>query len=132
MPELHSFNFDVIAAIDMKKFHAELARLMRSGRYTYIFCDGILLYEDEKLNKMLDKRYFLDLSKEECEKRRKERHYIIEDTGNYFEKCVWKEYVRYKQKCETMYQRKNIMFLRGDEEPEKIYEIVMTDILNNS
>jgi nicotinamide/nicotinate riboside kinase len=129
-PELNSFNFDVISAIDMKKFHAHLNALVRSGKYAYIFCDGILLYEDDKLNKMLDKKYFIDLNKDECSRRRKSRHYIIEDSSNYFEMCVWKEYQKYKQKCETT--RKNVTFLDGCQPPRHLLDHVMNDLNNNN
>lgn len=132
IPELSSFNYDVISAIDMKRFHTELARLLRSPqRYSYIICDGILLYEDDKLFKMFDRRYFLELPKEECERRRKQRHYAIEDTSEYFEKCAWREYVRYRQKCE-MCHRKNIFFLNGTHKPAAIVDYVMNDLNNNN
>lgn len=129
IPELNSYNFDVITAIDMKKFHAHLSSLIRSGKYAYIFLDGILLFEDDKLNKMLDKKYFIDLDKEECHRRRKNRHYIIEDTSNYFELCAWKEFIKYKQKCETT--RKNITFLDGSATPKELLDYVMNDLNNN-
>ena len=36
IPELQSFNFDVISAIDMKKLHRKLEKLVKSGKYDYI------------------------------------------------------------------------------------------------
>lgn len=36
IPELQSFNFDVISAIDMKKLHRKLEKLIKSGKYEYI------------------------------------------------------------------------------------------------
>ena len=134
MPELSSFNYDVISAIDMKSFHAELARLLHSPqRYSYIICDGILLYEDEKLFKMFDKRYFLELPKEECERRRKQRHYAVEDTSEYFDKCAWREYLKYRQKCavENGPRKNNIIFLNGTQKPGAIVDYVI-NYLNNS
>lgn len=134
MPELSSFNYDVISAIDMKRFHAELARLFRSPqRYSYILCDGILLYEDEKLFKMFDKRYFLELPKEECERRRKQRHYAVEDTSDYFDKCAWREYLKYRQKCGVENgHRKNIIFLNGTQKPGALVDYVINDLNNNT
>jgi nicotinamide/nicotinate riboside kinase len=128
IPELDSFNFDVISAIDMNKFHKELNRLIRMAKYDIIFMDGILLFEDDKLTKMLDKKYFLHLDKSECARRRQSRNYIIADTSNYFDACCWKEYLKYKQKCES--NLKNIIYINGAELPEKIFNFVANDIIN--
>lgn len=132
LPDLDSYNYDVISAIDMNRFHVELARLLRlPQRYSYIVCDGILLYEDDKLNKMFDRRYFLELSRDECERRRKQRHYVIEDTTDYFDKCAWREYLRYRQKCATEHycpNKKTIIFLNGTQKPTKLVDFVMSDL----
>ena len=126
IPELNSLNFDVITAIDMQKFHKELNRLVRMSKYDFIFIDGILLFADEKLYKMLDKKYFLDLEKEECHRRRLSRQYMIVDTPNYFEKCAWNEFLKYKQKCEE--NCRNVNYLDGSNEPHVIFQYVVNDI----
>ena len=82
IPEVNSYNFDVISAIDMNKFHKELNRLVRMSKYEFIFIDGILLLEDDRLNKILDKKYFLDLNKEECFRRRSTRQYVLPEQPN--------------------------------------------------
>jgi len=127
IPELESFNFDVISCIDMHKFHKELNRLMRLNAYDWIVVDGILLYEDDKLVQMLDRRYFLDLDKAECSRRRQSRNYILPDTGNYFELCAWKEFCKYKAKCEQSY-KKAICYINGAEKPDTIFSFVFADM----
>lgn len=127
IPELDSFNFDVITAIDMKRFHRELSKLVRSGQYEYIFMDGILLFEDEKLCNMLDRKYFIDLDKDECYRRRKSRNYIIADTSNYFESCAWTEFLKYKEKCQV--NCADIVYIDGTESPEDIFIFVANDIV---
>lgn len=124
--ELDSFNFDVITAIDMIKFHKELNKHVRTGQYDFIFIDGILLFEDDKLSNMLDRKYFLDLDKDECHRRRKSRQYIIADTSNYFDVCAWNEFLKYKQKCQLY--RKNIIYINATETPEHIFNFVLNDI----
>lgn len=124
--EANSFNFDVITAIDMNQFHKKLSKLVYNGKYDYIFIDGILLYEDDKLVKMLDRKYFLDLDKEEAAKRRKNRHYIMKETENYFEICAWKQFLIYKQKC--IQNIKNIIFLNGSQSREEIFKFVLSDL----
>lgn len=126
IPELDSFNFDVISCIDMKKFHNELSKLIRLAKYEYIIIDGILLYDDDKLYKMLEKKYFLDLDKDECYRRRQSRQYKIADTANYFEFCAWNEFLKYKQKCES--NCKNIIYINGTETPHDIFQFVCNDL----
>jgi uridine kinase len=103
IPELESYNFDVIDCIDMKKFHRELNKLIKLNTYDFIFMDGILLYEDVQLCSMLHKSYFIDLDMVTCKKRRAQRNYIIPDTGAYFEKCCWREFQNYKARCDAKY-----------------------------
>ncbi|CAF0893551.1 unnamed protein product [Brachionus calyciflorus] len=124
--EVDSFNFDVISAIDMKKFHMELNKLVRAGQYEYIFLDGILLYEDLNLVKMLDRRYFIDLNKEEAAKRRKSRQYILRETENYFEICAWTEFLKYKQNC--IQNVNNVIYLDGSLPREDIFKFVLNDL----
>lgn len=127
--ELNSFNFDVINAIDMDKFHAELKNAIDSEKYEYIFLDGFILYEDEKLYNMLDKRYFLFLNKEECLRRRLSRNYKTIDTPNYFDKCVWPEFLKYKQKCTMIFE--NINYIDGSRSIEDIFNTVLNDLKIN-
>ncbi len=67
----------------MKKFHRKLARVIQKNKYELIFIDGILLYEDPQLVCMLDKKYFIDLEKEECYRRRLNRSYILKVCAYY-------------------------------------------------
>lgn len=124
--EADSFNFDVISAIDMKKFHSNLSKLLYNEKYEYIFVDGILLYEDNKLVNMLDRKYFLDLDKEEAAKRRKNRQYIMKETENYFEICAWNEFLKYKQKCAK--NLKNVIYLDGSVSQQEIFNFVLKDL----
>lgn len=126
LPEVNSYNFDVITAIDLKKFHRELTRLIKLSKYEFIFIDGILLFDDEKLYKMLDKKYFLDLNKEECCRRRQTRQYLLPEQPNYFEMCAWKEYLKYKQKCES--SCRNVNYIDGANDPLYILKYVVNDI----
>lgn len=130
IPELDSYNFDVIDCIDMDRFHKELNKLIKLAKYDYIFLDGILLYEDKRLCAMLHKRYFLDLDMETCKERRKNRNYIIPDTGNYFEKCCWQEFQNYKRRCQSNYS--NLVYIDATDLPDNIFNFVRNDILLSS
>lgn len=124
--DLESFNFDVITAINMDKFRLTLAKLIESGTCDYIFLDGFLLFEDAQVYQMLDRRYFLHLEKEECLRRRVSRNYKSIDTPNYFDRCVWVEFLKYKQMCESKYI--DIVYLNGAQSAESIFDLVCTDL----
>jgi uridine kinase len=123
---LKSFNFDVITAIDMQKLHKKLEKLVKSGKYEYIIIDGILLFEDEKLLKILDKKYFVDLDKEECYRRRQLRNYKSKDTEGYFDFCVYPEFQKYKFKCESTL--KNVIYLNGSDSADYNFNYVLNDL----
>ncbi|CAF0971169.1 unnamed protein product [Brachionus calyciflorus] len=124
--ELNSFNFDVISAIDVDKFFYELIDIKNSGKYELIFLDGFLLFEDERVYKMLDKKYFLFLNKQECWLRRISRNYKTADTPNYFDKCVWPEYLKYKEKCDKKYD--DIIYIDGSRSISDIFNFVSNEI----
>lgn len=126
IPELESFNFDVISAINMEKFHQEVRRLIDMNIYDYIILDGFILFEDKKLYNMLDRRYFLYLNKEDCLRRRISRNYKSIDTPNYFDRCVWPEFLKYKAKCEANY--KDIVYINGSNSVDYIFNYVLNDI----
>lgn len=126
IPELDSFNFDVISAIDTEKFLLKLTELIDSEKYEYIFLDGFILFEDERIYNLLDYKYFLLLDKDECLRRRANRNYKSIDTPNYFEECVWVEFLKYKEKCQQYY--KDIIFLNGLDTPDSIFNRVKNQI----
>jgi uridine kinase len=126
IPDLDSYNFDTIRAIDMERFHAELKRLVDSRAYDYIILDGFLLYDDEKLNKLLDRKYFLYLNADECWRRRQSRNYCLADSYKYFSACVWPEFLKYKQRCEQKYD--DIIYISGSDPIESVFTAVLNDL----
>jgi uridine kinase len=136
--ELDSLNFDTIRSLDLLKFHSHLNRLITASgsneqeqdRVDYIVLDGFLLYEDELVFNLLDKRYFLYLSREECARRRAKREYVITERPSYFDKYVWREYLKYKEKCEHYLDghRRTIVFLNGEEPAENNLRFILADL----
>jgi nicotinamide/nicotinate riboside kinase len=123
---LESYNFDTIRAIDMDKFHADVKKLIDSKQYDYIFLDGFLLFDDEKLSNLLDKKYFFYLNKDVCWMRRQARNYDYADSIAYFDGCVWPEYLKYKQKCENKYD--DVVFINGSDLLENVLNFVIGDL----
>jgi nicotinamide/nicotinate riboside kinase len=137
--ELDSLNFDTIRSLDLLKFHAHLSGLLSAGSKSeatiadYIVLDGFLLYEDDFVFRMLDKRYFLYLPKEECARRRGKREYALAVRPGYFDVCVWGEYLKYKEKCERANNNDDdttasITFLNGEDPVEANLRFILKDL----
>jgi nicotinamide/nicotinate riboside kinase len=121
-----SLNFDVITAIDMERMRADINELKAYNKYDYIFIEGFVIYDDEELYNILDRRYFLTLNKEECLRRRQSRHYTSIDMPHYFDDCVWPEFQKYKMRCEQKY--KNIKYIMGTDSVLSIFKTVFDDL----
>ena len=100
--------------------------LIETNKYEYIFVDGFLIFQDRVLADLFDKKYFLVLNKEESRQRRLNRTYKTIDSANYFDKCVWVEYVKYKQMCELNYE--DIVYLDASCSTEQLSRLILNDL----
>ena len=126
IPEVDSFNYDVISAINLPAFYKELEQLINTNAYEYIFLDGILLYEDIKFASLLDKKFFLYLNKYECLRRRMTRKYSTASNLAYFEKCVWTEYSRYKTFVEKTFP--DVVYIDGSKPKDEVFQLVLNNM----
>ena len=126
LPELDSFNFDEISAINMSALHAELDSLVAANTYEFIFIDGFLLYADTCLYARLNRKYFLYLDKETCLRRRLGRNYTTVDTPHYFDRCVWVEFLEYKRMCEQTFS--DLVYVDGCADLDQIFNLVVNDL----
>ena len=126
IPEVESFNFDVITAIDTDKLNEDIVALRDSEQYDFILVDGFLIYADEVLASRLDKKYFILLGKEESRRRRETRNYKSMDTPDYFDKCVWVEYMKYLQFCQKKYS--DIVYMDGTNQIPDSVEFLLSDL----
>lgn len=129
LQDLQSFNFDTPEAIDFEKLIDNVQVLKDSGKNEFIFVDGSLIYWNDRLCKLFDQKYFLRLVKEECHSRRLKRKYESLDTPNYFEKCVWSEYLKYEQFCFTRYH--DIVYIDGSRLQKDIYDFICNEQTKN-
>lgn len=127
IPDLKSYNFDTINAINMEKLYSLLKKLIDSEKYNFIIVEGSLIYLDQKIYSLLDRKYFLFIDKEESKRRRSKRKYNIPDSPNYFEKWVWPEYQKYKLFCLTNY--KDIIYIDGNRSIDDIFQQVYKDLI---
>lgn len=106
--------------------------LKKSGKYDYIFVEGFLIFEDKQLASMLDKMYFILLDKEESKRRRALRCYKSVDTPNYFDKCVWVEFLKYQKKCKANHS--GIVYLDGHRSRQELLKeilVALNELENN-
>ena len=76
---------------------ATAAAASSSSSSQVIILEGILIFEDLFLTSQMTERYFLDLSKDKCFARRKERDYFPPEPEGYFDKYYWPSYLDIKQ-----------------------------------
>ena len=106
---------------------SKLNKVIENNSYDYIFLDGIMLFQDARLSALLDKKFFLFLNKDECLRRRNSRKYKYEAPeearANYFEKCVWVEFLRYKKYVEDTYT--DVVYVDGSKSIDDVYSRVI-------
>ncbi|XP_053996124.1 nicotinamide riboside kinase 1 [Hylaeus anthracinus] len=137
--ELDQLNFEVITSIDMDKMQSDVLKLIESlpnksnfaetNEKNVLILDGFLLFKCKVISDLCDRKYFLTLNKEECQKRRVERIYDPPDGPGYFEKAVWPEYLKHMDelmKDKDLY--KTITFIDGSRNKEEIYQMVFAEI----
>ena len=124
LPEVNSFNYDCLAAIDAQQFSEYFNQVCSTPDLDFVFVDGFLLfYFDIKF----DKKYFFTLTKEECKERRSKRKYKTVDNPNYFEKLVWPNYLAYIEYCQNKFP--DIEYLEGAMSLDQNFEIVKNELL---
>lgn len=129
LPELRTYNFDSPQAIDFKRLNSSLVHLIEENKYQFIFVDGSLIYSNDELCELINKKYFIVLNKEECLRRRLTRTYLSTDPGDYFEKCAWPEYLKYRESC--LNKHNDIVYLDGSRLVEENLELLIDDITSH-
>lgn len=126
--DINYYNYDVLSAINMNKFYNDLIKLINySPKYDYIFVDGFLLYEDDRLSNMLHKKYIISVDETTCRYRRKGRVYDGQiDPETYFERYVWPNFIQYKNFCKTRFS--DIVYLDGTDSINNLVKTVKNDI----
>jgi nicotinamide/nicotinate riboside kinase len=111
--DLKSHNFDCIEAIDSEKFFIDLNEIIENKKHLYDFLiiDGFMLFEYVHID--FAKMFFFTLTKEQCLSNRLKRNYKTVGSVEYFENCVWPNYLKYYEKCKTLFSG-NIIYLNGN------------------
>ncbi|XP_011311360.1 nicotinamide riboside kinase 1 [Fopius arisanus] len=136
IPELNHHNWDILESLDMEKMHSDILEIMSSGGagrkendVQFLIVDGFLLFNYKPIFDLCDIRYFLELSREECERRRSRRVYDPPDVPRYFEVVVWPQYARYKKEIqEDEALVKGITFLDGTVNNDQTFQRILREI----
>lgn len=135
VPELNCLNFDLMSSLDMKQMHADVLDkvTMDAGklcrRESLLILEGFLLFNYKPLMELCDLKYLIDVPKDVCWERRKDRVYEPPDVPGYFEIIVWPEYLRYR--AEVMGDKalmNSVKVVDGTKSKEDITRAVIAEI----
>lgn len=126
MPELKHVNWDVMGALDMDRMVNDLKKILKNGtkfdwtkhvtlcknkkinstsnvgeikdksKVNILIIEGFLILNHEEVRNICDLKFYLDLNKEQCYDRRKDRVYDPPDVEGYFDQAVWSGHLRNK------------------------------------
>ncbi|KAF6023745.1 NMRK2 [Bugula neritina] len=118
-------NWDELAAFDMDKLIKDVKEKI-SQKFHYIIIEGIMLYEDTRLEELIDRKYFFILPYEECKNRRVLRAYEPpEPYPEYFDVMYWPVY---QQQLELFTHRADIKLVDSTNIIEAIQDAILADI----
>lgn len=140
IPELNHFNWEILSSLDMAKMYSDVLKILNSesspnqeneteDKRNVLIIEGFLIYNYKPLAELIEKKYFVDISREVCWDRRQKRVYDPPDVPGYFDVCVWPEYLKHKaeiDKDQSLYN--NITFLDGTKNLDELSNEVLSEI----
>nr|XP_004225951.1 nicotinamide riboside kinase 1-like isoform X1 [Ciona intestinalis]XP_026689871.1 nicotinamide riboside kinase 1-like isoform X1 [Ciona intestinalis] len=134
-------NWDVLEAFDCKSFVenfdsalsdlkalAEDSNDIENGvsgfqpKTSVLIIEGILLYNQDVVNKWMDKKYFLTLPYEEAKRRRKLRVYEPPDVPGMFDLSVWPMYLKHVDEIREVHK------ISGLQSKDAVFAFVKQDL----
>lgn len=127
--ELNHANWESLTSVDWDKLLAVLESKLAmppKGRTGLLMLDGHIIFNHPKLVELFDRKYFFTLSKEECFRRRQQRHYVPSDPPGYFDLVVWPMYLQNKQEMEQHLH--DVVYLDGAADLHSIHQSVQREL----
>ncbi|KAK9502350.1 hypothetical protein O3M35_011140 [Rhynocoris fuscipes] len=88
-------NWEKLTALDMDKMVEDVLEILKSSRPCttprLLILDGFLILNDPRISSLCHLKFYIDISYEECRRRRLSRTYDPPDVPGYFEQIVWPE-----------------------------------------
>ncbi|XP_078315099.1 nicotinamide riboside kinase 1-like [Crassostrea virginica] len=138
IPELDHYNFDELNALDMDAMISDIQAWKDAQCNTtppgstshdlysnVLIVEGFRMYALRELEQMLDKKYFLRVSFDVCQARRRTRNYTPPDKPGYFEKIVWPESINHQREIQD---HTDIEFMDGTGNQEEMCLKIVSDI----
>ncbi|KAK0180481.1 hypothetical protein PV327_006118 [Microctonus hyperodae] len=140
--ELNHHNWDIITSIDMEKMYLDVLKILESSDEKknefskkessvihILIIDGILIFNYKQIADMCHLKYFLTLTKQQTWERRQIRLYDPPDVPGYFDKIVWPEYLKYKEKIDkNQKMNETIIFIDGGSSMVDVFQKVFNDV----
>lgn len=132
--ELGYKNYDTVDAINFEKLFVDVVSWIQLKKNTnktkspsMLFVEGILVLNHKPLLQIFDLTFYMDISRNECIKRRLKRQYPTPDPVGYFDDCLWPMHLRYHKELE---EENDIVRLNGELPSETIDHFVENKILS--
>ncbi|GAB6032427.1 ribosylnicotinamide kinase [Chamberlinius hualienensis] len=126
--ELNHANWELLTSLDMPKMYSDVKSVLDNApleKCGVLIIEGFLIMNYKPLTDIMNLKFYLTLTKEECRNRRIKRTYDPPDPDNYFDLCVWP--MHEKHYAEVLSQ-KEIIFLNGNQAQDGIQKYIMEKI----
>ncbi|KAL3866375.1 hypothetical protein ACJMK2_043678 [Sinanodonta woodiana] len=106
VPEVNHHNWEAYSALDMDKMtydvkaRKKLLEKSHGSGPVILLVEGFNFYGYHPVAALMDKKYFLKVSRDVCLERRRKRTYNPPDPPHYFEKVVWPMYEKHLKDIE--------------------------------
>ncbi|XP_055352036.1 nicotinamide riboside kinase 2-like [Paramacrobiotus metropolitanus] len=137
--EINHHNWDTISAVDFERmlqsvkenYTVLLEKNTRpvgaDSRPRLLILEGILIFNVPQLACLLDRKYLITLTKEECRRRRLTRNYDPADVPGYFDLVVWPMYEKFLAQLQGT---TDIEYFDGNDASERTVQVIVSDLLN--
>lgn len=128
IPELNHANWEALSSVDWDKLHDAVAAStsQQPPGLKLMIIDGHIIFNNPKLAKVFDKRYFFTLPRDECLTRRLTRTYDPPDVPGYFDQVVWPMYLKNLQ--EVRDTQTDVTYLDGTQDMDELHKEVLQDL----
>lgn len=119
VPEVNHHNWEAYSSLDMDRMTDDVKSRKKLLAESHGSGPGILLVEGfnflgyHPVAALMDKKYFLKVSRDVCLERRRKRTYIPTDPPGYFDKVVWPMYEKHLKDIED---QDDIVYFDSSEE----------------
>lgn len=109
------------------RINSQMMAQLRDNKINILIIEGFMIFNQPELLTLCNIKFHFHLPYEKCFERRRKRTYDPPDVVGYFEMCVWPHY---EKNFMEFRDRKDITFLNGEIEKERIFKFALKRIIN--